>query len=952
MDFTPTITTQKPLIIEVKYSTVTKSIGLSSSSNNVINTITPVLTTNTKNGSWQELGPTSLSNTNNIPTWGSGPFSGRVTAIAINGTNSQEIYVGTAQGGVWKTLNGGSTWTPLMDQMNSLAVGSLAISPDNHTLYVGTGEGNLGGDNYAGIGLLKSTNEGQSWSILGSNYFNGSSISSIAIRNNNPNYILVSTTVGGYAKGLAYGYNSNGIGIYLSTNGGSTWSLRKDLSSYLGVAQLLVNTSNDNIIYASDYYGTIWRSSDGGLTWGSYWTNSSYPGRISIAMTPANLKNLYAIFSDFNTGEIVSIGYTDGSSTTTFNPLPAPNSNQYGPCSGQCWYDLTINVDPTNANTIYIGTNNLYKSTTGGSSWSFLGGAEGNGYLHPDMHAFAFAPGNPSVIYSGNDGGIYKSTNAGSTWTSLNTNLGTLQLVTVSASPTNDAHLIAGAQDNACELYTNSTTWTIASSGDGAGTAFFTDTAMACNYVNLYPDVSSDNGLTFINVTDGLNFNDYSQFYAPMAQDPNNPNILYFGSNRIYKMTYPTLSWADLSGIITSGTYSITSIAVSKTHPNELLEGDSQGNVKLSTSGGSTWNTVLAQSIPVTSVAIDPFNSSILYASFATTTNPQFYYSLDQGSSWNPFSLTNVPNVAINVIKVNPVSDTLFIGTDRGMYYLNNSGSWNLLGSGLPNAAIFDFTFTASNYLVVATHGRGAWLNYITPVVTLNKPTVNGTSMQGGKYLSITISDPNGFTNGTYHWDQNSNTTVLNSFNTTLPASEGQHILYVYAKDVSGNWVKKDYVFFTDNTPPTVTLSTITNDTSIPPLTTVDFNLFDTNSIQNVQFSWNGNANETATVIADKISITAPSIAGQAILQIYAEDSAGNIGFTTFIFVITQPTTTPPSSSQPISSQPISSQPITSSSGSPNTQSKTSSKLPSFELTLLMISFGLIVLIRRKQTKK
>ena len=639
-------------------------------------------------GSWQELGPIPLNNPNNIFTWGSAPYSGRVTAIAINNSNAQEIYLGAAQGGVWKTLDGGNTWIPLTDNLSSLAIGSLAISPDSHTLYVGTGEGNHGIDNYPGIGLLKSTDEGKSFTILGANYFNGSAISSIVINQNNPADILVATTYASFAKGLGLSQNSNGLGVYLTTDGGASWTLTlsSGLTATDGVADLVANATNPNIVYAGDYDGTIWISINGGVSWSSYlyYSNSVDQGRIALAVTPANASLLYAVFVN-STGEVLTMFAYDGVNFYDFTSLPAPITNQYGPCTGQCWYDLLIAVDPTNVNTIYVGTNNLYKSINGGSSWSLLGGAVGNGYLHPDQHAFAFAPGNPSIIYSGNDGGIYKSINGGSQWSSLNTNLGTIQFDSIAASPTDDTHIIGGVQDNACDIYTNSTSWTIAAGGDGGASMFLNDTVMACNYIHLAPRISLNNGLTFLDATPGLNTGDPSEFLAPMVQDPNDPFTLYLGSDRIYKTSLTASSWTDISGVISTGT--ITSISVSKTNGNILYEGDSQGVVKVSTNGGSLWNSIFdtntffSKTIPITSVAVDPFNSSIILVAIANQSNPRLFYSLDQGVNWYYFTLTGVPNVAINVIKFNPVTDVPFIGTDRGLYYLNETNYWNQLGT-------------------------------------------------------------------------------------------------------------------------------------------------------------------------------------------------------------------------------------------------------------------------------
>ena len=519
-----------------------------------------------------------------------------MTAIAVNSSNTQEIYLGTAQGGVWKTLDGGNHWTPLMDQQDSLAVGAITISPDGHTVYVGTGEGNHGGDNYAGIGLLKSTNEGKTWSVLGATYFKDSAITSIIVDPSNANNILVSTTWAVLGKGLIFASNQNGLGVFLTTDGGSTWTLTLQGSSNTdGIAQMVTNSTNSSIIFASDFAGVIWQSTSFGSqgSWTNYIhvTSASDQGRVAMAVTPANSNLLYGVFVN-STGEIAfSLVYDSSapsnSAFTYFNNLPDPTNLQYGPCGGQCWYDLTINVDPIDVNTIYIGTNNLYKTIDGGTTWTFLGGAEQNGNLLPDMHAFAFAPNNHNIIYSGNDGGIYKSTNGGSTWSSLNTNLGTIQFDSIAASPTDDTHLLGGVQDNACDIYTNSTSWTISASGDGAASLFINDTALICNYVNVGFRISLDNGQSFINFNDGLNTNDPSEFYAPMTQDPNDPWTMYYGTNRIYKITADATAWTDISGQLSAGT--ITTIAVAKSNNQTIYEGDSKGIVKMTTNGGTSW---------------------------------------------------------------------------------------------------------------------------------------------------------------------------------------------------------------------------------------------------------------------------------------------------------------------------------------------------------------------------
>ena len=901
------------------------------SKNTYLNTVTnsvqaqPTLQSATGTGSWQELGPMPLANPNSISGWGTGPFSGRVTAIAVNGSNSNEIFIGAAQGGVWKSIDGGLTWMPLMDQQNSLAVGAIALSPDNSTLFVGTGEPNHSFDSYYGIGLLKSTDGGNSWIKLGADYFSESAISSIIINKTNPNNILVSTTWAVADKGFIRTQNSNGLGIFLSTDGGTTWT--NTLSSAYGVEDMVANSDNSSIIYAGDNQGHIFQSLDGGITWGtSPYQTGPVSGRVALAVTQANPNDLYYVFVNDTSGEINAIGVIYNQSKTLFNfaSLPAPNSSQYGPCNGQCWYNLFIKVDPINNDTIYIGTNSIYKSIDGGKTWSFLGGAQWNGPLHPDQHALVFSPNNANVIYSGNDGGIYKSIDGGLSWTSLNTNLGTIQFESISASPTNDAHLIGGAQDNACDIYTNSTGWTFAAGGDGGASLFISDSAMACNYVYLDPRISVDNGLVFSDVLDGLNQSDPSQFYAPMVQDPNNPSTLYFGTNRIYKLTNPAGNWTDLSGIITNSQNSITSIAISKTNSSIMYEGDTQGSVKISTNGGVKWTTILNtnNSIPITSVAVNPFSSSIVYVAIASQANPRLLLSDNQGATWSYVNLAGVPNVAINVIKINAITNVIFIGTDRGLYYLNSSGQWDQIGSGLPNAAIFDFTFTASNYLVVGTHGRGAWLNYITPFITLNALT-NNSYYRSGTQAGITIQDPNGVNEATYHWDSASNTVASSSFTVNLPSGDGQHILYASAQDIAGNWKNVTFVFNVDNTSPVIALS-LSQNTILTSGSSFNVLITDKSPLQIIEFNWNGGSNSTTVLNNGQITITAPNVNGKATLYVYAEDAAGNWANKNFTFTIEPKQTT-------------------------TTTSSKSGKTPGFEIGILLVAVSFLLILRKRR---
>ena len=667
---------------------------------------------------WIPLGPQPITNALNQFTWGTAPFSGRVTAIAVNETNPSIVYVGGAQGGIWKSVDGGSSFVPISDSQPSLATGAITISPDGKTLYVGTGEPNRCGDCYYGDGLLESTNEGLTWSLLGNSVFGDSAISSVLVNSANPSVLLVSTTSAACCRGLAFSENPSGIGVFRSTDGGQTWTNVLSPSSGSGVAQLLQDPNNTNVDYASDFSGSVWQSTDGGSSWAQILgeTQSSEQGRVAIAVSSSLQNIIFAAFVD-QSGSLIGIfeyNVSNGTVTTLGTP---PNPNQIAnntPCgpagSTQCWYDLLLAVDPTNPNNIYFGGVDLYESTNGGQSWTDLGGYESGSALHPDQHALVFVSSSSGTIYEGNDGGLWSSTNYGSGWTDLNSQLEITQFYSVATSPNSDSSMIGGTQDNACVQYSGTASWAELTTGDGGWTGIESTnpSIMYCMYTGLNFQKSTDGGATWSFATTGLNLNDQSLFIAPVAQDPNNPGTIYLAGTQVYKTTNYASNWVNESGPI--GGVVISAITVAPSNSSVLYLGDMNGNVKLSTNAGQTWQTIATESSPISSIVVDPSNYQTAYVALAVLGTPTLLKTTNEGSTWQSISLSGLESASINVVKIDPVSGAIFLGTDNGVYYSADGGtSWELLGSGLPNAAVFDIGFTQSDQIIAATHGRGVW---------------------------------------------------------------------------------------------------------------------------------------------------------------------------------------------------------------------------------------------------
>jgi photosystem II stability/assembly factor-like uncharacterized protein len=687
--------------------------------------------------SWVPLGPQPIA-TNTTFTWGEPPFSGRITAIAVNGSNSAEIFVGAAQGGVWKSTDGGITWTPLMDSEPNLAVGAIALSPDNKTIYVGTGEPNQCGDCYFGTGLYKSTDGGSTWTVLGSSVFSGSAISSIWINPSNPSDILVSTTTASCCNSYQYTYNPSGVGIFQSKDGGSSWNLVLSPSSRLGVNDLVADPHNASIVYAGDFSGYVWESTDGGTSWNYilYENSSANQGRVAVAVSAALPNTIFAAFVN-KTGANGAAGllgifeYNLTSGIITTLAMPPNVIDHYGdsvpPCGSneQCFYDLVLSVDPTNPNNIYFGATTLYGSTNGGSSWTPLGGYEAGSVLHPDFHALAFLPGNPNTIYVGNDGGLWESANQGTSWNDLNQNLGIAQFYHLAIS--NSGKLIlGGAQDNGCNEYNGSISWNQVATGDGGWVGFdpANNQIMYCVRDGL-PLKSTDGGKTFQLAYSGIT--QLGSLDAPMAQDPNNPDTLYFGAqNIIYNTTNNMQSWTAL---FLDQHGNILSIAVAPSNSNIIYAGDSAGNVIISTNAGLTWSILGTAFYPITSITVNPANANDVYVAGSSFQFPVIIEFLN--GIENIVSTTSLPSSSVNVIKI--YEGKMFAGLDSGgVYYLPlGTSSWAQVGPNLPNAAVFDLA-AINGTLYAATHGRGVWAINTTLVeqvsLTLSYQVVDGGS--------------------------------------------------------------------------------------------------------------------------------------------------------------------------------------------------------------------------------
>ncbi|HCV42028.1 MAG TPA: glycosyl hydrolase, partial [Bacteroidetes bacterium] len=298
-------------------------------------------TSTVNGGNWTELGPSSSS--------GGYHGVGRINCVRPDPTNPTILWAGSPAGGLWKSTNSGTTWSTLTDELPTLGVTDIAIDPTNTSImYIGTGDGDAG-DTY-GVGVLKSTNGGITWNTTGLNWTTsqGRTISRLVMHPSNPSILLAA-----------------GSGIYMTTNGGTTWtqtqsSTHKDLEFKPG---------NPSIVYASTSTGGIRRSTDGGNTWTTLSSGlpTSGVGRVALGVSPANAEYVYALFANNSNSGFYGLYRSTDSGVSWSLMSSTPNllgwNSDGSDAGGQGWYDLAIAVSQTDANTIYTGGVNNWKST-------------------------------------------------------------------------------------------------------------------------------------------------------------------------------------------------------------------------------------------------------------------------------------------------------------------------------------------------------------------------------------------------------------------------------------------------------------------------------------------------------------------------------------------------------------------------------------------------------------
>ena len=719
---------------------------------------------------WNEIGPYryNADDPNFAYQYGSGfgNVTGRITALGVvPGTST--VFAGAADGGVWKSTDSGAHWTPVFDGQATTSIGAIAVDPHataagGYAVYVGTGEANTSSDAYAGIGVLRSTDGGSTWTRIGGNALNGALIWRIVV---DPvdHRVFAATSHGLFRMmpgtntwerilGVDAGGNIVANMITDVTLRPGTGGAHGDIVAVRGWRE----GAPDNGLYESTNGGD---SFTGPLRPQGY-VSGKAQGRVTLAWA-SNGTWLYAMVQDpkalLNTlGTIFEGLYLSKRGTAgPFNQIASPHklsasgsalkSGLIGPGYSpgvQAWYNQFLIVDPGDKAHVYMGLEEVFETTNAGTSWTADGPYWNYGFkcdltytcpgtTHPDQHAVAIGSGK---VYVGNDGGVWSrplGTQGVGHWTNRNDDLNTLQFYFAdSAQQNGQLTIYGGLQDNGTAKVVPGKFASEAYGGDGGDVlvAPHDPNKVVEEYVNMNMRTSLDGGHTW---TDIDPHDPLPRFIAPFGADRTQPNTWVAGGNFVW---VSTKGWrttaADWTPVYSVGPgRSITAIdSVGGTiyapwcgpcNPNMTT---GTGFVSgIATNAGGTWHQLtppLATRYP-TAVTIDPANAMHAYVTYSGYSRRwiigpddpgvgHVFETHDGGAHWTDISGDLVDAPANDVVIVD---GHLVVGTDVGVFVSGlHGGTWKALGAGLPTTVVNDLDVTPNGDLVIAaTHGRGLW---------------------------------------------------------------------------------------------------------------------------------------------------------------------------------------------------------------------------------------------------
>lgn len=635
---------------------------------------------------WQPIGPINNSNVNSTRA------RGRVNIVHVDPSNSNTLYMGTPAGGIWKSINSGTSWTPLSDNLPQIGVSGIAVDYSNsNVIYIATGDKDAT-DTYS-IGVLKSTDGGLTWNTTGLTFTNTTTTAGDIVIHPTNNQILWCAT---------------SVGLYKTTDAGATWSVVQ--AGDFAQGSIRLKPSDPTVVYATSN-NRFYRSTNSGTSFSVITTGlPTSNGRMILDVTPANSNYIYILASTTSSGfqgvyRSVNGGTTWIKTSGTVNYLE----------STQAWYDLALAVSPTNQNELYVGCLNVWKSTDGGATASAINSwsSYSPSFTHADIHYLGYFN---NKLYCGSDGGIYISDNGGAVFTDIVGEAQIGQFYKISVSKQSASKISGGTQDNGGYAFSGGL-WRDYHGGDGM------DNAISPVNSNIYYGFIYNGDAMYISSNSGTSLS--SSVTAPTGESgnwvtpliANNSGELYSGFTKLFKLNGS--GWTQQStGNVGSG--NIDYLAVDPSNDDIMYASNGAGLYK-STNRGINFTLVYTASSNITSVDVHSSNSSIIYLTTSGTSGLAMK-STDGGINFTSFS-EGLPNIGKNIIvhQGRNLNNPLYIGTTLGVYYRDDTMTqWEPFDTNLPNVPVTDLEINLEDSkIIAATYGRGVWQTDI-PVVAPN----------------------------------------------------------------------------------------------------------------------------------------------------------------------------------------------------------------------------------------
>ncbi|MEY3539470.1 MAG: hypothetical protein RL188_887 [Bacteroidota bacterium] len=699
---------------------------------------------------------------------GPASMSGRVTTIDAEVANPNHIWIGAASGGVWKTYNGGVSWTPVFDEQPILNIGALAIQQSNPSVvWVGTGEGNPRNSISIGEGIYKTMDAGRSWKRMGLEQTRN--IHRVIIDPTNPN------TVYAGAIGNPYGQSKH-RGVYKTTDGGETWNQILFTNDTSGPGDMIMDPSNPNKLFVAMWHhyrnpyhlesggkgSGIYMTIDGGKNFVKLGKEHGLPdgdlGRVGITISRSNPNVVYALVESKKSGLYKS---DDGGYSWKLV------NGQKSIVDNRPFYFQDIIGDPLNENTLWYISQTVQKSIDGGKSFETIIPYSG---IHPDHHAFWIHPTDNKYIIDGNDGGIGITRDGGKTWM-FDEKIPVGQFYHINVDNEIPYHVMGGMQDNGSWRGPAYTTvqggirnfdWDNLWGGDGFDVmpdpedANWVYAMSQGGNVGRYNTVTGQSSYIKPPAPDAktlLRFN----WNASIAQDPFDKKTIYFGSQFLHKSTNKGAAWEIISPDLTSNDSAkidqrdngglsiditgaenhctIICIAPSAVQKGLIYIGTDDGKVQMTANGGATWTDLTANItglpkgawIPqIRTSATNPNEVFVVVNNYRQGDfAPYIFRSNDAGKTWtNMVDAKKVTGYALTVLQDPTEPNLIFVGTEQGMYVsIDNGVNFQQWKNGYPSVSTYDFAIQEREAdLAIATFGRSLWvLDDIRPLRKLAK---------------------------------------------------------------------------------------------------------------------------------------------------------------------------------------------------------------------------------------